>query len=319
MEDPRVDRLRSGLVEIVRDFLLAHQMLDRLSERYRSETLRFEDVQALIGDSDHSVLFRLKERCHSLFRSESRSSLVRSGELFDLVVGSLFHEAMKFRENVYQQEVYAPRVQRLREHAGDEADELLRDFEKVLAFSPDRLAETLHETEGLFAQTRRQLRQLLAAHAENGLVARFLMENVELVTDVFPAGLDDLLTEVYGGPVEASEIAVHSYLESAHFAEAAQAIQEMSGNASLSQEFARLENYAQGMQSFLAGDFEPSIRWLSKWIDATPSAREMPYAKLALSAVSRIGKLLGDGPNSEAIEAAAEELCRCIETFLGQE
>ena len=73
------------------------------------------------------------------------------------------------------------------------------------------------------------------------------------------------------------------------------------------------------MQSFLAGDFEPSICWLSKWIDATPSAREMPYAKLALSAVSRIGKLLGDGPNSEAIEAAAEELCRRIEAFLGQE
>ncbi len=315
MEGLGVDRLRSGLVEIVRDFLLAHQLLDRLSDRYHHGTLCFEDVQALIGDTDHAVLFRLKERCHALFRSESRSSLVRSGELFDLAVGSLFHEAMKFRENVYQQEVYAPRVQKLREAAGGEADELLRDFEKILAFSPDRLAETLHETEGLFAQTRRQLRRLLGAHTDNGLVARFLLERAQLVTDVFPEGLDDLLTEVYGSPAAASEIAVHSYLESAHFAEAVRAIDQWAKKAPPSPEFARLENYAKGMLAFLARDYEQSVRWLSAWIDATVPEREMPYARLALSAASRIGTLLGEG-EGDGVEAAAEELSQRIEACL---
>ena len=70
MDDHRVDRLRSGLVEIVRDFLLAHQLLDQLSDRFHAGTLRFEDVQGLIGETDHAVLFRLKERCHTLFRLE---------------------------------------------------------------------------------------------------------------------------------------------------------------------------------------------------------------------------------------------------------
>ena len=37
--------------------------------------------------------------------------------LFDLAVGSLFHEAMKFRENFYQREVYGPRVRALRDAA----------------------------------------------------------------------------------------------------------------------------------------------------------------------------------------------------------
>jgi hypothetical protein len=316
MGTSKVDRLRSGLVEIVRDFLVAQQMLSRLSELFRSGELRFEDVEGLIGDNDQAVLFRLKERCHTLFRSEARSSLVRSGELFDLSVGSLFHEAMKFRENVYQQQVYAPRVQKLRDSAGGEADELLRDFEKVLAFSPDRLAETLHETEGLFAQTRRQLRKLLASHSDNGLVARFLLERADLVAEVFPDGLDELLTEVYGGLAEARAIVVHSYLQSAYFDEALNAIDGSEGGES--PELQRLGHYAKGMQAFLAGDYDESVQRLADWVDATPSEREAPYAKLALSAISRVGKLLGDEDRA-SIEAAAEALTHRLEPYASSE
>ena len=137
--------------------------------------------------------------------------------------------------------------------------------------------------------------QLRSAHADNGLVARFLLERGQLVTDVFPEGLDDLLSEVYGSPAQASEIAVHSYLESAHFAEAVRAIEQWGKKAPPSPEFARLENYAKGMQAFLAGEYEQCVRWLSAWIDAAVSEREMPYARLALSAASRIGTLLGEG------------------------
>ena len=317
MDGSRVDRLRSGLVEIVRDFLIAHQLLNRLSKRFHAGELRFADIEDLIGDSDRAVLFRLKERCHSLFRVDSRNSVVRSGELFDLAVGSLFHEAMKFRENVYQQEVYAPRVQRLRDAGGREADDLLREFEKVLAVSPERLAETLRETEGLFAQTRRQLRHLLVAHAANGLVARFLLERSDLVAEVFPEGVEELLTDVYGGPTKASLIAVHSYLESAHFDEALRAIDAVGDQAPVAEELARLVRYARGMQAFLAGDYEGSVRWLTEWVDATPSVREAPYAKLALSAISRIGKLLAEGDDA-SIEVSAAELSRRIEAYAGE-
>ena len=314
MGTSQVDRLRSGLVEIVRDFLVAQQMLSRLSELFHKGELRFEDVKGLIGDTDHAILFRLKERCHTLFRSEARSSLIRSGELFDLSIGSLFHEAMKFRENVYQQQVYAPRVQKLRDAAGDEADDLLRDFEKVLAFSPERLAETLHETEALFAQTRRQLRKLLIAHPDNGLVARFILERSDLVSEVFPEGLDELLGEIYGDAAEARSIAVHSYLESAHFDEALHLIEGPQDGAS--PELQRLGHYAAGMRAFLAGDYDESVVRLSAWLDASPAPREGRYAKLALSAISRVGKLIGEG---ESVEAAAEALSQRLEPYASSE
>ncbi len=98
----------ASLVDILREFLTAYEQLDRLTEKYKRDELAFPDLQKFVGDSDNSVLFRLKEKCHSLFRPEAGGSKVaRPREaLFDLAVGSLFHAAMKFREDFYQREVY---------------------------------------------------------------------------------------------------------------------------------------------------------------------------------------------------------------------
>src|SRR5262249_56111628 len=66
--------VESGLVEIVREFLAAHRLLRKVSERYRASELAFEEVGELVGDDERSVLFRLKERCHSSFRGERGES-----------------------------------------------------------------------------------------------------------------------------------------------------------------------------------------------------------------------------------------------------
>ena len=88
-----------GLVDIVRDFLAVDQAMRSLFERFRSGTLRFEEVRDRIAADEGSALFRLKERCHTLFRlGADASQAARPREvLFDLAVGSLFHETMKFR------------------------------------------------------------------------------------------------------------------------------------------------------------------------------------------------------------------------------
>ena len=88
----------SDLVDIVRDFIVVHQRFEILFARFREGSLKFEEVRRLVADSDSSVLFRLKERVHGLFRDRDPDEPLRRGEaLFDLAVGSLFHEAMKFR------------------------------------------------------------------------------------------------------------------------------------------------------------------------------------------------------------------------------
>ena len=286
--------LEWGLVDMAREFMVAHRLTRRLFARYRQGVLSFEEVQELVGDTDGSVLFRLKERCHSLFRSARRASDIsmRREALFDLAVGSLFHEAMKFRENFYQQAVYGPKVRELRRQAGPEAVELFREFEKILGAASVRLDEALQETEALLAQTSAQLRVLLQAHRGNGLVARHLVEHAALVAEVFGQGIDVLLAESPGDAAQGYAFAARAYLESGCFDRARRAIDQAIARAGERDELRRLGAYADGMLAYLGGRYPEALERIEAWLDAEPPSSEADLAALAHAAVARVPQLL---------------------------
>lgn len=297
----------TGLVDIVRDFLEAHQLMRRLFGRYRRDELRFEELEKLVGDGEGSVLFRLKERCHALFRTgEGGSGAMRRGVLLDLAVGSLFHEAMKFRESFYQREVYGPRVRALRSEEGANGDALFRDFEKILAAVSPRLEEGLRETEALLNHVQEQLKALLVEHREHGHVARYLLENRALVEEVFGKGVDALLDEIHGDAARGYALAGRSYLASGYYQEAKGAFAEAIAHGAERSEFEHLLAYARGMAAYLAGDYGRSVEWLGKWLDAAPE-REATLAELAHAAVSKVGQLALGG-EKERITTAASSL-----------
>jgi len=298
--------LPAGFVEIVRDFLTVHQLVRWLLERYRSNELRFEELTNLVGDDEGSVLYRLKERCHALFRQAPSPGMdVRREALFDLAVGSLFHEAMKFRESFYQREVYGPRVRELRSAAGEDADPLFEDFEKILGAVALRLEETLHETEALLSHTREQLRVLLGERRENGHVTRYLLENAELVEEVFGGTLDEILADIHGDASSAYATAARSYLVSGYYVEAEQAFAEARARGGEQEDLQRLSAYAHGMGAYLAGDYGVSVDWLGRWIESAPMD-EAKLAGLAHSAISKIGQLtLGDDKERVVADAAS--------------
>jgi tetratricopeptide (TPR) repeat protein len=297
----------TGLVEIVRDYVEAHHLMRRLFARARSDELRFAELESLVGDDEGSVLYRLKERCHSLFRpsAESATLAMRREMLFDLAVGSLFHEAMKCRENIYQREVYEPRVRALRSHADEDADGLFRDFEKILGGVAPRLEQGVNECETLLNHTRDQLRVLLAEHRENGFVTRFLIENRERVEEVFGMALDALLDWIHGSAAAGYECAGRSYLVSGFFEDAERAFAEATARGGKRDELERLSAYARGMAAYLAGDYRRSVEWLGRWLDTAGDADAL-LADLAHAAVSRVGQLaLGDDKQRVTAGAAA--------------
>ncbi len=298
-----------GLVDIVRDYLIADTLTRRLFARYRAGQLRFEEVQELVGDGEGSVLFRLKEHCHALFRpSDGRPGLAMPREaLFDLAVGSLFHEAMKFRENLYQHTVYGPKVRALRAESGADTDEIFREFEKILAAAAIRLDEALQETEALLAHTRAQFHVLLVAHRSNGLVARYLIENASLVAEVFAQGLGRLLAEIYGTEAAGYSSAARSYLASGYFGLARGALSEALARSGDAGELVRLVAYAEGMDAYLAGRYRDAIVQLDRWLALEPGPGEEPLAALAFSALSRVSAL-AEGPDAERIVADANAL-----------
>ncbi len=306
--------IRSGLVDLVRDFLAVHQRLRGLAARFHQGTLRFEDAAELVGDSETSLLFRLKERCHSLFRRDPASSLerMRREALFDLAIGSLFHEAMKFRENFYQKEVYGPRVETLRQQAGEEGRLLFLEFEKILAQAEARSAEAMQETEALLALTREQLRLLLADRSDDGLIARYLVDNPDLVGEVFPDGLDALLQEIHGDSARGYTVAARSFLDSAFFEQAGTALRCALEQSPDSDELQRLASYAEGMRAFQNGLYQQSFERLGEWLDAEPGPDETGYASLAHAAVSRIQNLVGE---DDAARQAGPPLAQRLEAL----
>ncbi len=302
----------AALADITREFLSAHRLMQRLFALYRSDGLRFEDLAQLVGDDEHSVLFRLKGRCHALFRQElgRHAVAMRREALFDLAVGSLFHEAMKFRENFYQREVYGPRVRALRTESGAENEALFREFEKILSAVAQRLDEGLHESEALLVQTREQLALLLVEYRDNGFVTRCLIENRADVEAVFEEGLDALLALIHGDAATGRRLAGRSYLVSGYFAEAEAVFEAAGAGAGGDAEVDRLSAYARGMTAYLAGDYASSVERLSQWLEAAPS-NDAPLAGHAQAVVAKLG-VLAQGEDRDRIVAEAGRLLESI-------
>jgi tetratricopeptide (TPR) repeat protein len=301
--DPRI-------VDIARDFLAVHGELGRIGSAQRAGSLRFEDVRSFVGDDERSVLFRLKERCHALFRSEAVGAGVEIGPsaLFDLAVGSLFHEAMKLRENLYQATVYAPKVEALRGGARD-AGGLFAEFDKIVRDARVRLADSVAESTALLRQTALQFRALLRAHADDGVLARFLVSHAEALAEALGETPDAALASLYGTAAAAWQRAAESYLASGFFAEASHALAEATARGADPAVTARKRRYADGMAAYLAGDYARAIDLLSAWADAAPPADELTLVPVAAAALARTPKLAeGDAVAAKRAADLAERL-----------
>jgi tetratricopeptide (TPR) repeat protein len=299
------------ILEILRDFVEVHRLVADLAIRHRSSGLRFEALAGLIEDDEGSVLFRLKERTHSRFRAprgEQRAPTHREA-LFDLAVGSLFHEAMKLRENLYQREIYGPQVRALLSDAEEESKALFDEFEKMLGSVEERVDEGVHELETLVQRTAEQLRLLIAEPPDDG-ATRFMTERPEQVQAVFGVSVADQLEVMYGSVATGFERAGRSYLASGFFAKAAQCF-ERALERDMSVQVAGLRDYARGMQAYVARDYAASVEHLAAWASAGPPDTRL--RGLARDAVSSIVQL-AEGDDRTRISREAAELRKALST-----
>jgi hypothetical protein len=282
--------------------------MQELFARHRNKTLRFEDLRDLVGDDERSVLFRLKERCHAAFRNsrETSDQALHREALFDLAVGSLFHEAMKLREDFYQREIYGPRVRALRSRASGDASALFDEFDRLLEGVSTRLEDGLRESEALLGQTVAQLRLLLGAHRDDGTVARFLLENRERVRTAFGIPFEALLTAIYGSEAAAFQVAGISYLESGYFDSAAAALAEAEKRDGADSQLTPLLDYARGMDAYLKRDSDGSLTALAAW-STSRDAHDPARLRLARDAVACIVRL-SDGDQRPRLVTDANTL-----------
>jgi len=170
-----------------------------------------------------NTFYALKEDCHFLFREKNRHQPTEeiSGEnLFDISIGSIFHELMKIKENVYQLEYYAPLYSAMLKTA-DRSDAppyelaFLDACSKIVRRARRTLPSDLKSAEELFRDAAFNLQMLLRDHTGNPLLARMMVDEREAMTKCFEIDdLDTLLTEVYDGKLDEAHLAAaRDYLE----------------------------------------------------------------------------------------------------------
>jgi hypothetical protein len=302
-----VNRREQRIARIVRDFLESFERSQAVGERLRSGDLEFADVERLVGEGEQSTLYRLKEECHALFRSEAGSarSELQGEELLDLAIGALFHEAMKFREGYYVTTTYGPRLERLLA-GGTPASALTAAFRRVFEAGRRRMLEAQAETQELFRETRDQLAVLLRQLPESGAVARSLVEDPALSERVFGVPLDALLRDLFGSAEKGRSLAVSSLVEGGHYNEAAELLERCEAQAGGR---GGPSVFARGMARYYAGDLAGALELLSAWIGAgrlgEPGWRE--HARRALTAVATDGEA-----NGSALPKRARDLLKSL-------
>jgi hypothetical protein len=261
-----LDLRERRLAQIVRDFMQAALLWGDIARDLENDALDFSQLEQLIGDAEDSVLYCLKEECHALFRfhQDASPTEVQAEELFDLVVGALFHETMKLREGFYTTAHYTPRLERMRGEGTRSAPllDLLRD---LLVSCRRRVTESASEVEDLFRQTREQLLIVLRQVGDTGAVARSLVEDPQRTERVFGASLREVLDDVYGDAERGFDLAIGHLLDNGHYEDAGAVLAR--SELGESEVCRAAKPHAEGMAHYYAGAFEKAVELLGEWAE----------------------------------------------------
>jgi len=211
------------LLEMVRRLLLAEAAFQEIFGKYKEGKLRFSDIGNWVDERGQSLLYNLKEQSHSLFRVGAKGPVHRNEWLLDLAIGSIFHEAMMLRENIYQMEVYRPRYLQFKSKVGKTAYEYernyLQQFERIISRAEQGVQEGMEETRSLFEDAVEQLIDFFKGNSANPYLARFLLEHQPLLQKVYG---DRKAKEIFylmfkKGLLDAYSLAGRGYLQSGHY------------------------------------------------------------------------------------------------------
>ena len=267
MKNP--DKKNWIILEIVRDYLYSYIHFQSIFDQYKAQTLSFNDVEKFVTDKDPTLpLFNLKESCHMLFRYQDGKECSDEEKLLDLAVGSIFHEAMKIREDLYLIEVYKPRYLQIQssQEASDYESNLLQEFIKIGLRTEKRLAESIRETKRLLNDTLKQLAHLLPRYKNNPVLMRFLLRNKELLQRAFGKrkGLKVIADMFPGGLGEAYDVEGRGYLVSEHYDLAAEFFSHSLKYRTHDPRLKGLYFYARGMDGYYKNKYQNTLRFFHK-------------------------------------------------------
>jgi tetratricopeptide (TPR) repeat protein len=259
-----------NILEIVRGLLLSKVAFEEIFKKYKEGSLRFSDIGVWVDDKGQSLLYNLKEECHSLFRYQGKKPIHKNEWLLDLVIGSIFHEAMKLRENIYQMEVYRPKYLQYKSKFGktDYEKNYIQLFERIILKAKQGVAEGMEETRSLFKDAMAQLIDLFKESPKNIFLVRFLLENLTLLHEVYGSKkAKEIFDSMFEkGFLDAYQFAGQSYLQSEHYDLSSNYFIKALKLAPPNHDLRFLLNFSLGMNEYYKNTYSKSLSYFSKLI-----------------------------------------------------
>ncbi len=182
----------------------------------------YEDVEKLVGsESEKGALWLLKNLCHRVWPRNTHHP-ERTGCLVDWLMGSLFHEAVKFKENLYMITSYGTAGSpclpcgTMAEAEGDIDPPGSTDTDIDMQEFSSRIAADIVSQVGIMRgycdRINFMLREMLRDLTRNPLVIRLLLEKEEKVLELWRESVGELFADIFpGGAVEGFCSAGRSY------------------------------------------------------------------------------------------------------------
>ncbi len=275
------------IVELVRNFFLVIITFRNLYQQYKNKSLKFADMVNFVDDRGQSILFRLKEISRILFRQNS-SQISEREQIFDLLIGSIFHLAMKTREDLYQLEFYYPKYQVFLERKKTAAgqDKVIDHFQKIISHAGLALQKEMEEIRDLMEDLLEQFPEFISLYRDKGLLHRFFLEETNLLEEVLGKDALPSLFKHLFGPEEFRPyyLAGESYFQGGFYRQAlqafSQALEKKPGDENI-----QFKIYlAQGMDQFYS--FAPSAA-LKSFEKCLSLAGKIPFVESYKSMIKK--------------------------------
>ena len=307
----------------MRGLLLSEVAFREIVKKYGAGRLRFSDIGTWVDDKGQTLLYNLKEQCHSLFRYRGKRTIRKNEWLLDLVIGSIFHEAMKLRENIYQMEVYRPRYLQYKAKFGKSSYEkdYLQQFERIILKAEQGVAEGMLETRSLFRDAAAQLVDVFKGNSKNAFLVRFLLENLTLLNKVYgPKKTREIFNVMFRkGFLDAYRFAGVSYLRSEHYDLSSTYFLKALKMAPHDGDLQFLLNFSLGMNMYYKNAYSRSLSYFSKLARAKLDGKpKKEYLRKVEEVCKKISSDLKEEKGLNAAREAnslADRIRKCYDNF----
>jgi len=212
---------------ILRDFIYSYSFFLKIKKKYRDKGITYEGLDNWVGTrTDRGTLWVLKDNCHRLWK-DIDPDIQPEPFFFDWMVGAIFHEAMKLKENAYMVDRYHPAYQVASTTATSYVwqENCQYFFKETL----EDIQRGIKRLENLFVCAAEHLKSLLLAERDNSLLVRFMLEHKSDINKLWQksGGLNQTLDAIFpSGLDEAYCMAGENYLEGSWYTEARMAFVE---------------------------------------------------------------------------------------------